>query len=379
MKNTWYSFLMVIVVVGLLLSACASPKSPAPAPAPTPQPVAVPATPSAPTSAQAREQQLVAAAKAAGDKEVVMWTFSWYEGPTEKAFEAKYPFLKLKVVDLSTEVEPRVLEEYKAKRYNVDVIEIPVRRMLRLKEADTTQEYPFPNWPNTWPDQPKHNFFRQHILSWYAPVYNTQAVAPADVPKTWDDLANAKWRGQAITTISAADAFIGHTYLNGDLTAQGVNWDKTAAFWKKVQETVRPRVGAGFKSPLDLVVAGDASIMLMATNTITNNMLRRGAPVAYAPFKKVPAAAFSIALAKNPPHSNAAQLLLDFLTSEQGIAVRADTFPTFTLHPEAAKRAYDNQFVKSQGIEIAMPPIEWLNEAMMVKGDQVWIKDILGR
>ncbi|MBM2832113.1 MAG: futA1 1 [Dehalococcoidia bacterium] len=308
-----------------------------------------------------------------------MWSFSWYSGPVEQAFEAKYPFLKLKVVDLSTELEGRVQEEYKAKRYNVDVIEIPVRRMLRLVESGIIQEYPFPNWPNTWPDQPKHNFFRQHILSWYAPVYNTTQITAAEAPKTWDDLANARWVGKSITTISAADAFIGHTYMNGDLTAAGVNWDKTTALWKKIQDTAKPSIGAGFKAPLDLVVAGDRALMLMATNTITNNLLRRGAPVAYAPFKQVPAAAFSIGLAKNPPNSNAAQLLIDFITSEVGIAVRADTFPTATLHPEAAKRAYDNQFLKAQGIQIAMPPIEFLNEQMMLKGDEVWIKDILKR
>jgi hypothetical protein len=69
------------------------------------------------------EQKLNEAAKANGETEVVLWTMSWNEGPVERAFEAKYPFLKLKVWEGSgTQLEPKLLEEYKAGKYTPDVL-----------------------------------------------------------------------------------------------------------------------------------------------------------------------------------------------------------------------------------------------------------------
>ncbi|MBM2832115.1 MAG: hypothetical protein HW414_1167 [Dehalococcoidia bacterium] len=375
------TILVVLIMTGLLLAACASPKAPAPTPAPSPErpSATTPGTQSAPTSAQSREQKLVAAAKAAGEKEVVMWTFSWYAGPVEKAFQERYPFLKLTVWDGSSETEPRVIEEYKAGKYSPDVIELAIRRMTRVNAAGVLQEYAFPNWPNTWPNQPKHNFWRNHMINFYAPAYNTSLVSSAEVPKSWDELADVKWRGRAITTISGAEHIIGYAYMRGDLTSEGVKWDATVAFWKKVIEATRPRIGSGFKSPLDMAILGDVSLMLHASNTIVFNMMRVGAPLAYAPVKWAPAGGFSIGLAKHPRNPNAAQLLLDFLTSEEGNVIRSNTFPTPSLHPEGSKRALGNLMLKPVGIEMVAVPDELVTEEMQIRADEIWVRDILGR
>ncbi|MBM2832761.1 MAG: putative transporter substrate-binding protein, partial [Dehalococcoidia bacterium] len=253
MKRFGYWLMSLVMVAGLLFSACASPKAPSPATPPSSEKpsATTPGAPATPGTAQTREQKLIEAAKAAGEKEVVMWMYSWYHGPVEQAFEAKYPFLKLKVSDLSVEVEPRMIEEYKAGRYSADVVGVPLRRAVRLKAAGVLQEYPFPNWPNTWPNQPKHNFWRQTTAAFYAPAYNTQMVALADAPRTWDDLTAARWRGNAIiSTSGTAEILLGYAYMTGDLTASGIKWDNTVNFWKKVVDTVRPRVGSGFKGPL---------------------------------------------------------------------------------------------------------------------------------
>ncbi|MBM2832112.1 MAG: futA1 1 [Dehalococcoidia bacterium] len=376
MEKKWHSVLALVVVTGLLLSACAAPKSPAPAPAPAPSSAA--ATPAAPKPGATREQQLIEAIKAAGEKEVVFWTLSWYSGPVEQAFEAKYPFLKLKAVDMSAELEPRLVEEYKAGRYNPDVVMVPLYRAVRLQSAGILQEYPFPNWPNTWPGQPKHNFWRNTQDSLRLPMYNTDRVAPADVPKSWQDLDNAKWRGRSIISTSAGSWIIGYAYELGDLTKEGAKWDRTVSFWKKVVETTRPRVGTGFKGPLDLVVVGDVDIMLVSAATTGLYNIRRGAPVDFAPLKTTTADPWSVALPKFPPHPNAAQLLIDFLTSEEGV-IAADIFPNPTRHPNMMKKAIANQYYAGKGTQIIYVPDELAPEAMYPEADNIWIRDVIGR
>lgn len=157
-----------LVVLGFvaiaLISACAAPGASAPVPS-----TEKPGAPAAPKAELTREQKLVEAAKAAGEKEVALWTFGWGLGPMEKAFEAKYPFLKLKIW-VGNSVDATVLEEYKAGKHNVDVLMQPVRRLVRLREAGTLQEYDFPNTVG-WPYQPGHNFWRHQEVTLRVPLY----------------------------------------------------------------------------------------------------------------------------------------------------------------------------------------------------------------
>ena len=62
-------------------------------------------------------------------------------------------------------------------------------------------------WPNTagWKGQPKHGFWRNDQISLRIPIYNTKLVAPADVPRKWEDLNDPKWRGKAVISNSGGD------------------------------------------------------------------------------------------------------------------------------------------------------------------------------
>src|SRR3990172_1399623 len=105
--SRWCLFLGLFGFV--IFSACAAPKAAAPAPVPGKLGTAASA-PAAPGADLTREQKLIEGAKKEG--ELVMWVNSWTPGPVEKAFEAKYPFLKMKVWDGTESVEPLVIEEY---------------------------------------------------------------------------------------------------------------------------------------------------------------------------------------------------------------------------------------------------------------------------
>jgi ABC-type Fe3+ transport system substrate-binding protein len=124
-------------------------------------------------------------------------------------------------------------------------------------------------------------------------------------------------------------------------------------------------------------VVGDVSIMMVAAATTGLYNIRAGAPIDFAPFKKIAGGAWGLALTAKPPHPNAARLLLDFLTSEEGALIHANTSPNPTYHPIAAKKSYPNQFFASRGIEVAEVPEELAAAEDFVKASDIWLKDIL--
>ncbi|MBM2832404.1 MAG: futA1 1 [Dehalococcoidia bacterium] len=320
-----------------------------------------------------------AAAKANGETEVVMWALSWYYGPVEKAFEAKYPFLKLKIWDPpGDELETKLIAEYKAGKYSPDLLTQDAARLRHEHEAGILQEY---DWPNTkgWPFQPPHKFWVLDQLSTRMPMYNTKLVAPTDIPRKWEDLNSSKWAGKALISTSGSNWVIGFAYELGDVTAAGVNWDRSIKFWKDVIKTTNPRVLSGFQGPLELLVAGDANIMLMAAGTTGLYNIRRGAPIDFSPFTKTYGDPWHIAMPKNPPHPNAAKLLADWLTSDEGSLVYSNLFPNPTVNPRIADKTYANQFYKNRGVEIFTLPAEMGTDKNYTDAARVWRQDIIGR
>lgn len=370
------------VVAGLLLvlvlSACAAPGTPAPAPAPQ-RPAAT--APPAPAPEKTREQKLIEAAKANGEKEVVLWTMHWYDnpGPVGQAFEAKYPFLKLKVWVQTVQVEPRVMEEYKAGTHTPDIIMLTTDRLTRMRlGGDIFAET---EWPNVvgWTNQPSHNFWKSPTGALFMPIYNTKLVAPADVPAKWEDLVNAKWRGKAIVSTSGENYPLDYAYLLGDVSEKGaVNWDRSVKFWKELVEAVKPATAPAYQGPTERVGMGDYSILLAGTNNSGLNFRAKGMPVEFAPFKKVFMTTWGLGFAKYPPNPNAARLLLDFLTSEEGALVYANAMLNPTFQPQAAKRANVNRYFNGIGTQWVTIPEGLVSDADRLKSADLWLKDILG-
>ncbi|MBM2831994.1 MAG: iron transporter substrate-binding protein, partial [Dehalococcoidia bacterium] len=195
MKGFGYWLTSVILVLGLLVTACASPKAPAPA---TERPATAPSAekPGAPASASLEE-----AAKKEG--EVVVWAHSFQDSDQfVRFFKEKYPFLELKIWNAtSNEVINKVLEEAKVGRFSADIVTLTDRDIIKLKDLFLAYE-----WSATkgWDEvsRPSHNLWRYYVRSAKLPAYNTTLVSAAEAPKSLDDLKDVKWRGKSITSFS---------------------------------------------------------------------------------------------------------------------------------------------------------------------------------
>lgn len=374
-KRFGYSLVSIVLILGILLSGCAAPKPAAPAQAPAQTPSAQ--TPSSPAIQPSREQVLLEAAKKEG--EVMMWTYS-YDRPNdfEALWKEKYPSIKLTVWDASraTDGINRQVEEAKAGRHTVDLVIWPAVDMGLAVQAGVLQEYEWPNTKN-WTDQPQSKLTRNITVGGRAPVYNTELVAPADVPKSWDDINNVKWRGKAMISTSAREIPMGMAYVFG---GGKLDWDKSFTFWREVLDKTRPVQVTGFTGPMERIAAGELPIFLVAAlEGSVFKYLAKGAPLAIAPVN-ASGALNSIAVTKNAPHPNAAKLLADFLSSTEGLLSYTSAIPGCTvLDPVANPKTRAYQYFQKAGMKITVLPSDLMTTENNAKSSQFWVQDLYKR
>lgn len=363
MKSLGYWLVSLVLILGFLLSACAGPKAPAPEKPAT-------AAPAAPKVELTREQQLIEGAKK--EKEVVLWTNSFMdEGDRiRNAFKERYPFLELKNWDAPTgpSILTKLTEEARIGKHSADVVILVGGDALVLLDAGVLAEY---DWPNTkgWPYQPSNNFVRALAGTTFLPVYNSNLVSAAEAPKSLESLADPKWKGRSVMTVSARDTPLAFAYYwRGK---ESLNWQKSFDFWTDVVKKAQPKVTSGITGPMELIAAGETPVFLWAT-TASFRLMWKGAPLALAKLEFAPTIPYLVTLVKDAPHPNAAKLFLDFLTSTEGSVLYADQNARTAYNPEAAKRGRANLTLAQFGINWVGLPIELLTEENYRKSQEFW-------
>ncbi|MBM2832612.1 MAG: iron transporter substrate-binding protein [Dehalococcoidia bacterium] len=357
----------LFLVLGLVLAACAAPQKPAPVPE---KPAAASPTPSAPQLT--RDQQLIEGAKKEG--EVVLWTHSWQVGgPAQKAFEAKYPSIKLTVWDASraTNAIARLAEEAKIGRHPADVVIFPDVDFVALAEMGLHQQYEGNN--KGWPSQPSNKQYINIADGAYFPMYNTDLVSAAEAPKSFNDLKSSKWRGRAAISSSGRSIPLLTAYIMGQ---EKVDFEKAETFWNEVVTNTRPRLMSGYDGPLGLLAAGEFAILLMSASSTATEMMWRGAPLAGAALEAAPTCGHALGLLKDAPHPNAARLLIDFFTSPEGNLAYANDRAIIALSPEAATKARANRYYDGLGIKILSAPADLNTPENSARSSRYWSLDM---
>ena len=175
-------------------------------------------------------------------------------------------------------------------------------------------------------------------LSFFGIGYNTKLVSPADAPKSWEDLLNPKWKDKMIWATSRET---GGTFLIHHLrTIWGDN--KADAYFDKLATQNVAKSPASVRALLDLVIAGEHSMLI--TTSLNHAIISQGekAPVDYTSPDPVPSRPDDIMLLNNAPHPHAGMLLIDFFLSREGQAVlakaeyqvaRTDVEPLASMRP----------------------------------------------
>jgi iron(III) transport system substrate-binding protein len=164
-------------------------------------------------------------------------------------------------------------------------------------------------------------YWTANIVQPVSPAINTDMVAPADVPHTYEDLLDPKWKGKMAWTTSAS---IGGPpgFIGAVLTSMGQ--DKGMDYLKKLAGQQIANIPSNPRVVLDRAVSGENPLVLAIYNYHASISKNQGAPVDWVKMDPLPAHVGLVALIKHAPHPNAAKLLIDYILSDDGEKVMAD-------------------------------------------------------
>lgn len=257
-----------------------------------------------------REKQLIQKAKQEG-KVVLYTSLGLTESvPLTQAFEKKYGIKVELWRAVSEKIAQRAQTEARAKHHAVDVIETNAPELEILAREKVVTEFHSPYFKDLPPQAiPPNRQWVADRFNFWVMGYNTNLVKKDEIPKSYEDILNPKWKGKIGMEAGNAEWFATIVKIWGE--------DKGLAYFKKLAE-MRPDMRNGHILLAELVSAGEIPIALTAYNHNIENSKKKGAPVDWTPLQPAIARPNGVALAKHAPHPHAALLFADFLLSPEG-------------------------------------------------------------
>ena len=260
---------------------------------------------------QVANSDLIAQAKKEGR---VVW-YTTVSIPESKQFadmfEKQYPFIKVDLLRSgSGALVNRIVSEYAAKTYSVDVMQGTSSRggFTALKQRNIIGRYESPEHKFLAPElKDKNGYWASSFLNSFVLAYNKRNVKPDDVPKTYEDLLKPIWKGRQI--INDTENF---EWFDGLLKSWGR--DKGLAYFRRLaqQDQIFQR---GARGRIQLVAAGEAPLTI-GYGPHAQSFVNQGAPIEWVPLEPVVVIVSTTSIAQRPPHPAAAKLFIDFLFSK---------------------------------------------------------------
>ena len=255
-----------------------------------------------------RQQILLEGAKAEGK---VVWYTSLAGVYRElvDAFKRKYPGINIEPFrGGTTELGPRLLNEAQAGRFVADALEATPGLLMLLRDGGLIKPFTSPELAR-YPDEAKTKtdggrvYWATDREAYIGFGYNTRMIAPAEVPKSFQDLLRPDLKGKlAVTTESTTSRAIGVMLkYKGDEFVKRLHAQEMRLFKAS---------SAGF---LDLIAAGEVAGSPVVFRNQANVLKEKHAPVEWVPLDVVPANAGGSAIIVGAPHPHAAILFTDFI------------------------------------------------------------------
>jgi len=230
------------------------------------------------------------------------------------AFKKKYPEISVEAYrGGTTDLAPRLINEAQAGRYVADALEATPGLLMVLRERGLLKPYLSPELAR-YPDKAKTKADGARVYwvtdreAYLGFGYNTRMIAPAEVPKNFQDLLKPELKGKLALTTEASSSRVIGTMLKykGEEFIKRLHGQEVRLFKAS---------SAGF---LDLIAAGEVAGSPVAFRNQVAVMKEKHAPVDWAPLEVVPANAGGSAIIANAPHPHAALLFTDFIIGVEG-------------------------------------------------------------
>ena len=229
-----------------------------------------------------------------------------------EAFMKRYPGIKATYWQgRNPEIVTRALTEFQGGQASFDVVlsdNAPpvIRAAGAIMNYDTVQRDVLVLHDPTMPTV---------SLQIQALSYNTKKIKPADLPKSWEEVANPKYKGMV-----ALDDPMRAGPLSSMLSGLKTQWQDDARYNKflKGLKALNVPVHKSTSAMFRLVISGEYSICMPALLHDVMEEIHKGTPVGYV--KTIPPVLFprQAGIYVKAPNPNAAKLFAEWLISEEG-------------------------------------------------------------
>ena len=236
-----------------------------------------------------------------------------------KSFEAKYG-IPVESLDLrASELAERIRTEQAAGRYLGDA-EMISSTMIeeQLKNGDFIQKLPaIPNAANLRPPFEAGEFSVPAFNQPMGILINTRMVKDDDVPKSWSDLNDPKWRGKILSDDM-------RPLGSGNAMFSILEKTMGSEFNEKLAEQ-KPSFSRDMRNDARRVARGEYPIYIPQIFAFTSDL--KGLPVkVIIPKEGAPTAQMDLAVLKNAPHPNAARLFINHFLSVESQVIYANAW-----------------------------------------------------
>ena len=300
-----------------------------------------------------RLQRLVAGAKKEGGLTIYTSAQGDDMAPLLAGFEKKYGVKPTVWRAGSEKVLQRTITEARGNRYTVDVIETNGPELESLHREKLLQLVVSPHHANLMPAAVlPHREWIGTRLNVFVQAYNPNLVKKEELPKSWEDLLNPRWKGRLGIEQDDQDWLAGMAAELGEAKAVKLFKDMVAANGMSVRK--------GHTLLTQLVVSGEVPLALTVYNYKAQQLKQKGAPIDWLAISTAIARPNGIGVARAAPNPNAALLFYDFELSEEGQQLLAgrDFVPTNTKVQTALGKL----------------PMRFVNAATMLDSGDKWAK-----
>lgn len=240
------------------------------------------------------------------------------------AFTKKYG-VKVNIWRSSSEnIIRRITTEARGKRFEVDVVQNNAPAMEPLRREKLLQQANSPAHRDLIPQAiPAHKEWVGLYSLIFLQLYNTNSVRKEELPKTYQDLLDPRWKSRLAIEAEDQPWF---AYV-----LQELGQEKGTRLFKDIVQSNGMSVRKGHTLLANLVASGEVPLGLTVYSYMAVQLKRLGAPVDWFVISPPIAQFTAISVTRNAPHPHAAMLFYDFLLSEgQQILSSRDHVPVST-------------------------------------------------
>ena len=222
-----------------------------------------------------------------------------------------------------------VLTEFEAGKLIADVLQSPMPIMEILKEKGVFTPYRSPS-ASGYPDWARaDDTIMQFGVEYVAPLYNKELVKPADVPKSYMDLTDPKWKDKIVMPNPSTHA----TTISWLVGLKEANIFGSEDGWMKFVKGLaanRPMFVASFGPSPGPIESGEKLVGISMPKYIITHA---PAPLDWVRVDTILGTPRGIAIAAKAPNPEAAKVFMDYWLSKEAMQILADKVGEYVLTP----------------------------------------------